>query len=97
MQKLSMRHNVTRQEVIDCFANRDTDYTPLTDNREEHKTDPATEWFISVTDYGRTLKIIYVQKEFEDDAGNIETGIFLKSAYVPNKTVIDDYYKTAKN
>lgn len=49
---------VTEEETIQCFANQTLE--PLLDNREEHRTDPPTRWFVAETDYGRRLKIMDV-------------------------------------
>ena len=59
---------------MQCFANKTGRL--LDDDREDHRTDPPTHWFISETDAGRELKIIFVR---ETDA------IFLKSAFEPNE------------
>ena len=73
VKKLSEKHRVTRTEVVQCFGNILGGF--LEDNREDHKTDPPTQWFISETDAGRELKVVFVR---EADA------IFLKSAFDPN-------------
>jgi len=71
--KLHEKHSVSVREVKQCFANRRAGF--LEDTRAEHKTDPPTKWFISETDKGRLLKIIFMM----DGAGSIH----LKSAYPP--------------
>jgi hypothetical protein len=58
MEKLEKKHGVTRREIEQCFENRKGGY--LEDTREEHKTDPATLWFVAPTNCGRKLKIIFV-------------------------------------
>lgn len=73
--KLSDKHNVNLEEVEECFSNREGGF--IEDDREEHKTDPATQWFIAETDRLRLLKVVFVQ--FPD--GTIQ----LKTAYAPNK------------
>ncbi len=83
--KLKQKHNVDISEVEECFSNRE--YGFLEDTREEHKTNPATKWFIAETDYGRKLKIVFI--EFEDS-------IELKTAYVPNKIELDIYEKYSR-
>ncbi len=88
-KKLLRKHNVTKQEVIECFANRDGDY--LIDEREEHKTDPATHWFIAETDYGRKLRIYFVPHTNADG----EIDLFLKTALQPKQHHIDTYNKKA--
>lgn len=66
---------VSENDIMECFANRDR--TPLRDTRERHDSDPPTMWFISENDYGRRLKVCYIEK---DD------GVTIRSAFVPNQT-----------
>ncbi|OCH26641.1 ADP-ribosyl-(dinitrogen reductase) hydrolase [Aliivibrio fischeri] len=82
--KLIHKHNVNISEVEECFSNRE--YGFLEDTREQHKTNPPTQWFIAETDYGRKLKVIFI--EFD---GHIE----LKTAYEPNQIELDIYEKHA--
>lgn len=63
-------HGVTEAELLECFANRCGG--ECTDEREEHKTNPLTRWFVAETDYGRRIKVMYVP---------LELGIEIKSAY----------------
>ena len=56
--KLSSKHNVFLAEVEQCFLNRDGAF--LEDTREEHKTIPASQWFIALTNEGRNLKVVFV-------------------------------------
>ena len=72
-QKLAEKHGVNLDEVQQCFANREGGL--LEDTREDHKSDPPTQWFIAETDYGRRLKVAFILKD-----GNI----LLKTAYGPN-------------
>ncbi|ROT98690.1 ADP-ribosyl-(dinitrogen reductase) hydrolase [Marinobacter sp. R17] len=83
-QKLAQKHGVSLEEVQQCFANRDGHL--LEDTREEHKTDPPTQWFIAETDFGRRLKVAFILK-----GGNI----LLKTAYEPNATEERIYKKFA--
>jgi hypothetical protein len=76
---------VVLEEIEQCFANRTAPY--LRDNREQHFTDPPTLWFISETDYGRKLKVAFINKQ-----GSLE----IKSAYDPNPEEIRIYSKYAK-
>lgn len=85
IQKLQEKHNVTRQEIVQCFENKEGIY--LEDVREEHRTDPPTLWFVAPTNCDRLLKVIFV---FLD--GNI----YIKSAYEPSQAVIDMYDKKGK-
>jgi uncharacterized DUF497 family protein len=83
LEKITKRHNVTVSEVEHAFANRIKGL--LKDNREQHKTDPPTLWFVACTNAGRLLKIVYIQ------AGH---DIHLKSAFDPNedeKRIYDKY------
>lgn len=85
LQKLKDKHRVTRREVEQCFENRIGIY--LEDDREEHRTDPPTLWFVSPTNCNRLLKIIFV---FLD--GNV----YIKSAYDSSQKVIQLYDKKGK-
>ena len=80
LEKLDSKHNVTRREVEQCFENREGDY--VEDSREEHKTDPATYWFIAPTNNNRLLKVVFVF-----DNGNV----YIKSAFDANKSNIKTY------
>lgn len=83
--KLHSKHQVTEKEIFECFFNRT--HTFLTDTREEHLTDPITNWFISETDLGRQLKICFVKRDEK---------IEIKTAYQPdNNKAIDMYYQKA--
>lgn len=69
--KLSSKERpVSRQEVVEAFANRSAAY--LTDDREEHASDPPTLWFVAETDSGRRLKVMFIAREGD---------IYLRSAY----------------
>jgi len=84
MQKLTSKHGVSRDEIIQCYSNREGSL--LEDIREEHKTNPVTQWFIAETDFGRLLKIVFIVNT---------NGIVIKTAYVPNETEINIYNKHA--
>ena len=84
LEKLATKHNVTEAEVSQCFANRNGKF--LTDTREEHASDPQTQWFISGTDYGRVLKVVFILKD-----GDIN----LRSAFTPNESEMRIYEKHA--
>lgn len=66
---------VSEAEVLECFWNR-TGKT-LMDDREEHRTKPATRWFIAETAAGRRLKIVFIRTPGGDHV--------LKSAYDPDE------------
>jgi hypothetical protein len=48
----------------------------LTDDREDHQTDPPTLWFLAPTNKGRMLKVIFM---FKDGT------IHIKSAYAADE------------
>lgn len=75
LDKLKVRHQVTRREVEQCFLNRTG--ALLIDDRELRRTNPPTLWFIAKTNDGRLLKIVYIQKGRD---------VYLKSAFEPNGT-----------
>lgn len=83
-QKLAEKHGVSLEEVQQCFANREGGL--LEDTREDHKTDPPTQWFIAETDYGRRLKVVFILKHGD---------ILLKTAYSPNQKEEAIYTKYA--
>lgn len=75
-EKLSRKEPpVTEEEIIQCFANCVKRF--LLDSREEHKTNPPTQWFVSETDFGRKLKIVFIKQK----NGDVE----IKSAFNPNE------------
>jgi hypothetical protein len=81
-EKLASKHGVSPDEVSQCFANRIGKF--LTDNREEHASDPPTLWFISETDWGKSLKIVFVRKGDK---------IYLRTAFPPNAEEVRIYKK----
>jgi uncharacterized DUF497 family protein len=85
LNKLQEKHGVTPREIEQCFENRVG--INVEDDREEHKTDPATLWFVAPTNCERLLKIIFVILD-----GNIH----IKSAYEPSRKVVDLYGKMGK-
>ncbi|MFA7336334.1 MAG: hypothetical protein WC028_06080 [Candidatus Obscuribacterales bacterium] len=84
-QKLKDKHGISQEQVQACFLNREKAY--LFDEREEHKTDPPTRWFIAEDDAGKLIKVcfIYFPKDRAFD---------IKTAYPPNAEEIE-IYKTA--
>jgi len=79
--KLKNKHQVAETEIEECFLNREHNH--LIDTREEHATDPPTQWFISQTDKGRLLKVVWMK----DDV----LGIVIKSAFEPSSETIGYY------
>ncbi|WP_298292238.1 ADP-ribosyl-(dinitrogen reductase) hydrolase [Thiomonas sp.] len=84
LEKLAAKHNVCRREVEQCFENIAGDL--LQDNREDHRTDPPTLWFIARTNKNRLLKVVYIQKGDK---------ITLRTCYEPNEEEIRIYRKFA--
>ena len=79
-QKLTGRHGVSRREVEQCIIN--IDGPMLLDNREEHKTNPPTQWFLACTNAGRLLKVVCVLRDGK---------IFIRTCYSPNADEIRIY------
>ncbi|WP_369063304.1 ADP-ribosyl-(dinitrogen reductase) hydrolase [Burkholderia gladioli] len=79
-EKLKSKHNVQPREIEQCFDNRVGTF--LVDDREEHRTDPATLWFVAETNVGRVLKVIFVYEH-----GSVR----IKSAYEASEPVIRLY------
>ena len=61
LEKLEKKHSVRRREVEQCFENKCGLY--LVDDREDHKSDPPTLWFVAPTSQGRKLKIIFIYRD----------------------------------
>jgi hypothetical protein len=59
-KKLADKHNVTRKEIEQCFLNRELPV--LIDDLEDHRTDLPSLFFISHTNAGWCLKVVYIQK-----------------------------------
>ncbi|MDI9239865.1 DUF4258 domain-containing protein [Lysobacter sp. LF1] len=74
--------NLTPEEVEQCFLNHDGRL--CTDDREEHRTDPPTQWFVAETNHRRRLKIVFVRKG---------SNIHLKTAYPATDTINRLYCK----
>lgn len=85
LAKLRDKHDVSRAEVEQCFQNRCGMF--LRDNREDHRTDPPSLWFIAETNKGRLLKVVCM---FVD--GNIH----IKSVFEPNDDEIRLYEAQGK-
>lgn len=85
ISKLKTKHNVSENDIEECFSNREGKF--LVDDREDHRTNPETNWFIAETHYGRKLKIIFMVYP--------DSEVRIKSAYEPNPTEIRIYTKYA--
>jgi hypothetical protein len=84
-QKLTAKSPpVSENDVWECFANRSHGF--LIDTRENHLTDPVTQWFISENDYGCRLKVCFMH--YPDK-------VSIKTAYVPNSDEERIYKKLA--
>lgn len=80
-EKLDTKHGgVTIDEIRECFANLDGKI--LIDSREDHLTNPLTRWFIAETNYGRELKICYMQ---------IRDEFHIKTAFEPDNNDLHAY------
>ncbi len=84
LEKLKTKHKVLPDEISECFINRSRGL--LEDTRLNHKTEPPTFWFIAETDFGRLLKIVFIE---------IEGAYEIKTAYEPNKLEVRIYEKYA--
>jgi hypothetical protein len=58
--KLATRHSVAEADILECFSSRDPNKNFLEDTRADNRTNPKTLWFVSETDVGRTLKIVFI-------------------------------------
>lgn len=83
--KLGAKHQVTVREIEQCFDNKCGLF--LEDCREDHKTDPATLWFIAPTNRNRQLKVVFIFI-----AGNVH----IKSAFEPNEDELSLYADLGK-
>jgi hypothetical protein len=83
--KIRKKHGLERSNVEQCFSNIEGGF--LIDTREDHKTDPATQWFVAEDNMGRIIKVVFI---FSDEK------IYLKSAFVANEDEIYIYNKHAK-
>lgn len=82
LEKLRDKHHVDPKEVAQCFENKDGPL--LLDDREDHKSNPPTLWFLSVTNKGRLLKVVYIQRG---------TTIHLRTCYAPNERELEIYQR----
>lgn len=84
LEKLAKKHQVNSREVRECFLNYEMRLF-LKDNRDNHRTEPPTLWFIGETYRSRKLKIIFIAKKGK---------IHIKSAFDPNveeKRIFDSH------
>lgn len=74
LMKVNQKHQASYEEIEQCFLNRKKGF--LEDTRVEHLSIPPTLWFITETDFGRRLKIVFMVLK----NGHYE----IKTAYEPN-------------
>jgi uncharacterized DUF497 family protein len=84
-EKLEKKHKVDFSEIEECFFNRTKGL--LEDARLDHRTEPPTLWFIAKTDYGRLLKVVFI----EHANGSYE----IKTVYEPNDNEVKIYERYA--
>lgn len=82
--KMQAKHGVSPKDVRECFENRRGPF--LTDDREPHRTDPPTLWFIAPNNHDRMLKVCFVLR-----AGKL----YLRTCYPPNKAELAIYESQA--
>jgi uncharacterized DUF497 family protein len=82
--KLSSKHGLTIAEVRQAFVNREGGY--LEDDRDQHRTDPPSQWFVAPTNHGRVIKVVFVHRDGK---------IVLKTAYDANPTEARIYERHA--
>lgn len=70
LSKLRDKHGVERREVEQAFENKCGTF--LLDEREDHKSDPPTLWFVAPTNGRRLLKVVFIFREGK---------VFLRTAY----------------
>lgn len=85
LNKLAEKHNVTRNEVEQCFLNRKLPV--LVDDLEDHETDPPSLFFIAYTNAGRRLKVVYIQKGPK---------VIIKTCFEPTEAMVRVYHHLVK-
>lgn len=84
-EKLDKKHDVEPAEIDQCFDNKCG--FNLIDDRENHRTDPPSLYFVAETDKGRLLKIIFVYRDGK---------YYIKSAFEPTQSEIQHYEDEGK-
>ena len=84
VRKIKEKHDVDPNEIDECFANRTGNF--LEDTREQHRTRPPSQWFLSETDQGRLLKIVFIEEQSHGE-------IHIKTAYQPDENEVRIYEK----
>jgi uncharacterized DUF497 family protein len=80
LEKLVRKHGVSRQEVHECFLNREGPI--VVDDNEEHVQDPQTLFFIASTDAGRLLMVCFY-RDGQDEV--------IRTVYEPGPAAIRTY------
>lgn len=80
-QKLKYKHQVSLAEIFECFQNCTSEI--LIDDRQRHKTFPPTRWFVSRTDKGRQLKVVFIRLSLDQ--------IVIKTAYEADNAIKQFY------
>lgn len=78
--KLQAKHEVSPKDVHECFLNRLGIY--LVDDREQHRTDPPTLWFIARNNHHRMLKVCFLLRNDK---------VYLRTCFPPSSAEIALY------
>ena len=92
-KKLAEKHNVSEDEIRQCFTNVEGTY--IRDTREEHRTDPASHWFVAETNQRRVPKVVFLARKIETPDGP-KVQIEIKTAYEANSAEISIYDRIGK-
>ncbi|MGY5797064.1 hypothetical protein [Rheinheimera faecalis] len=78
--KIENKHGLTIAEVHEAISGRLGKF--LKDQREEHKSDPPTLWFIGSTDFGKAVKVAFIFKDGH---------MIIRTAYIANAKELEIY------
>lgn len=84
-KKLTEKHGISELEIEQCFLNRRMPV--LIDDLEDHATDPPSLFFVSHTDKGRRLLVVYIQKGPK---------VVIKTAFEPSDARVSVYERLVK-
>jgi hypothetical protein len=93
-KKLADKHGVSEDEVRQCFANLEGEY--VKEIRPEHQTEPPSHWFVSPTNKGRLLKVVFVAQKVEGPNGTKVTRVDIKTAFPPSAADLALYERLGK-
>lgn len=83
LEKLTHKHGVSRDEVLQCFLNR---FGPPFEQRDgANATNPPTYWFVSYTNRERRLLVAYMERP--------EGGLTIKTAFPANSAQTARYHE----